>query len=251
MTFMKTVARRLRALIKPETSLHRGQILPGRNLRFGGAYFLDDEAFLSAGEADAGHLRSWCGLTKDSAVLDVGCGTGRLAIGILSTMGEIRSYQGIDVSETAIDWCVRHITPHHPAFRFLHINTQNERYNPAGTSTNRDFRFPLDDGSFDIISLYSVFSHMRSPDVRTYLKEFARVLKPLGSVFLTAFVEENVPDEKENPAGYRREWKGPLHCVRFSKPFFTRMAAEAGLAIVRESHGSETDGQSAFVLQKS
>ncbi|MFH0851135.1 MAG: class I SAM-dependent methyltransferase [Candidatus Peregrinibacteria bacterium] len=243
-----TLKRRVRAIFKPEKVLHRGQILPGKNLRFGGAHFLDHETFLAAGERDARKLIQWCGLTVDSAVLDIGCGTGRLAIGIVSTLGDIRSYCGIDVSETAIDWCTRFVTSRHPFFIFRRIDVRNERYNPSGLES-AETRLPLQDSSVDVISLYSVFSHMRSRDVCAYLREFRRILRPEGSVFLTAFVEEGVRDEEENPTGYQREWKGTLHCMRFSLSFFRSLAEEAGLQIIRCDHGTETDGQSAFLLQ--
>lgn len=212
-------------------------------------HFLDDEAFLSAGERDVRKLQQWCGLNAQSAVLDIGCGTGRLAIGLTSVLGAVRNYRGIDVNETAIDWCSRFITPQHPAFHFHRINIRNERYNPQGQNISAEFRLPFEDASFDVIHLYSVFSHMRSADVRAYLQEFRRLLTPAGFVFLTAFVETDVPDEQENPADYRRQWKGALHCVRFASSFFTRLVEEAHLRIVRHSHNSETDGQSAFVLQ--
>lgn len=195
-------------------------------------------------------MQEWCGLQGESAILDIVCGTGRLAIGIASALGSVREYRGVDVSETAIDWCARHITPFRPAFRFLWINARNERYNPHGKTIAAEFRLPFANTSFDVIHLYSVFSHMRSADVRTYMREFNRLLKPDGSVFLTAFVEEGVKDEEENPQGYHMEWRGALHCIRFSLPFFTHLAEEAGLHIARHSHGTETDGQSAFVLQK-
>ncbi|OIO55791.1 hypothetical protein AUJ46_00665 [Candidatus Peregrinibacteria bacterium CG1_02_54_53] len=249
MATLRTIKRRVRAIFKPETVLHRGQILPGKNLRFGGAHFLDNEAFLAAGERDARALMQWCGLTADSVVLDVGCGTGRLAIGIVSTLGNIRSYCGIDVNETAIDWCMRFITPHHPSFVFQYIDIRNERYNPSGLKS-AETRLPLQDSSVDVISLYSVFSHMRSGDVCAYLEEFRRILKPGHKIFLTAFVEEGVKDEEENPSGYQREWKGSLHCMRFSLSFFRSLVEASGMEIIFYDHGTETDGQSAFVLQR-
>lgn len=248
MTMFATLKRRLRAMLRPETVLHRGQILPSKNLRFGGVHFQDNEGFLSAGERDAKRLTEWCGLNAQSALLDIGCGTGRLAIGIMSTLGTIRQYEGVDVSATAVEWCSRYLPPHDPHFHFTLINIQNERYNPAGGTISNAFRLPFADHTFDIIQLYSVFSHMRSPDVRAYLKEFARLLAPNGSVFLTAFVEEGVLDEEENPPNYIMQWKGALHCVRFSQSFFRTMVEEAGLRIAKMTHQSDTDGQSAFLL---
>jgi SAM-dependent methyltransferase len=226
-----------------------GQTIPARRLRFGGAHFARDEDFVHSGEEEAKRLTVWCGLGAQSRVLDVGCGPGRLPIGILRTAGDIAAYRGIDVSRTPIEWCSRHIQLAHPSFQFLHINVRNDRYNPSGESLNDRFRLPFPSGSFDIIYLYSVFSHMGTEDVQRYLREYARLLAPDGSVFLTAFVEEAVPSMEENPQGYGNlQWKGALHCVRFESGFFAALVRGAGLQIVRQSHGTETDGQSAFLL---
>lgn len=249
MTVIATLKRRARAIFRPEKVMHRGCLLPSKNLRFGGVHFQEDEAFLATGEKDARTLQQWCGLIKESAILDIGCGTGRLAIGIASTLGTVRRYQGVDVSETAIDWCTRHITLQHPSFQFLWINVKNERYNPQGQAVSAQSTLPFPDATFTVIHLYSVFSHMRSPDIRAYLGEFRRLLAPGGSIFLTAFVEEGVADEEENPAGYRRDWKGALHCVRYALSFFTHLVKEAGLRIVHHEHGKETDGQSVCILR--
>jgi len=222
--------------------------LPSTFLRFGGQNFLDDEVFLQSGEKEAKRLQKDFGLKKEGAVLEIGCGYGRLPIGILSAIGPISTYQGVDVSDGAIQWCKRYISKKHPSFCFLHINAHNKRYNPKGSAITTAFRLPLADHSFDIIYLYSVFSHMHSDEIRPYLKEFRRLLTPTGKVFLTAFVEKNVADEKENPKGYKQQWKGALHCVRYSENFFRSFLAENGLRIHALHHGTETDGQSALYL---
>jgi len=88
-------------------------------------------------------------------------------------------------------------------------------------------------------------------DTAAYLGEVSRLLKPGGRAFVTAFVEEGVPDVEENPAGYGPlEWSGPLHCVRFDKAFFEGMVRAAGLEVDSLEHGQETDGQSLYILRK-
>ena len=61
------------------------------------------------------------------------------------------------------------------------------------------FQIPISDRQFDIIYLFSVFSHMTSDEVQLYMGEFQRLLAPSGKMFLTAFVEEAVPDMTINP----------------------------------------------------
>lgn len=223
-----------------------GIALPPVQLRKGGQHFDADSKFLDGGRRDARALVKQASLTNSSSVLELGCGPGRLPIGIIDELGGVGRYIGVDVEKEAIAWCRRHIK--RPGFQFVHINAANERYNPAGSD---DHRLPIG-GSFDVAYAYSVFSHMRTQDVRAYLAEFSRLLAPSGLAFVTAFVEADVPDEAVNPEGYLgQSWKGPLHCVRFSRSHFECLVADAGLAIRDISHGTERDGQSPFLLGKS
>jgi hypothetical protein len=94
---------------------------------------------------------------------------------------------------------------------------------------------------------------METPDIRAYLGEFQRLLSDEGRVFLTAFLEDGVPDMEINPPNYGTfpgEWDGALHCVRYRRAFFEQMVGEAGLSVERFDHGSDTDGQSAVVLHR-
>jgi SAM-dependent methyltransferase len=181
-------------------------------------------------------------------LLEVGCGPGRLPIGILRRRAAMRSYCGVDVNGAAVGWCQRHIESAHPAFQFFHLDLQNARYNPAGARIGAGFRLPFESRSFDVIYLYSVFSHMGEEDVERYLAEFRRLLAPGGRVFLTLFVEEGVPPVTVNPPDYRREWRGALHCVRYQRGHFEDLLARHSLQLLSLHHGTETDGQSAVTL---
>lgn len=223
-----------------------GLPLPPLQYRMGGEHFKRDEDFLRGANADVQKLIKWCGLNSDSAVLDWGCGAGRLAIGIAETFGRAKRYHGVDIQENLVRWAQRHLGAQ-PGFLFTLADVANARYNPEG---GREGMIPAETGAYDIVYAYSVFSHMRAQDVRTYMSEIVRVLRPGGTAWFSAFVEENVPDEVENPQGYGpMVWRGPLHCVRFDHTFFTGMMADAGLTVVHFQHGRETDGQSMFVVR--
>ncbi|OGJ82040.1 hypothetical protein A3J91_03005 [Candidatus Peribacteria bacterium RIFOXYC2_FULL_58_10] len=250
LALLRSAGRLVRSTLGLDSVRFRGSTLPIKSMRFCGAHFHDDEAFLSSGEAEAKRLQKEFELAKESAVLDIGCGTGRLPIGILSIIGEIAAYRGVDVSEAAIAWCKHHIEPRHPTFRFTRIDIRNARYNPSGGRMPEHFRLPYDDACFDIIYLFSVFSHLLTPDVSTYLKEFRRLLLPTGKVFLTAFLEEGVADCEENPADYRQQWKGALHCVRYDRRFFAELCEKEGLSIEQIRYATETDGQSAVTIAR-
>ena len=66
--------------------------LPPNKYRMGGKHFKNDKAFIRTSVNYVKRLEKYCGLTVDSAVLDWGCGAGRLAIGIKEHLKSIRDY---------------------------------------------------------------------------------------------------------------------------------------------------------------
>jgi SAM-dependent methyltransferase len=225
--------------------------LPPVALRAGGKHFRDDAAFLASAVDEARRVVAEHGSTGSLSLLDVGCGAGRLAYGLIAIEAPVARYEGIDVMAPPVDWCSEVVSPSQRAYRFRTIDVYNERYNPAGSRAAAEVTLPFDDGSFDVAYAYSVFSHMLTADVRAYLNEFDRVLAGDGVAIITAFVEDDVPDEVVNPPGYQDiAWGGALHCVRFSRGHFEAVASDAGLRIDGFEHGEATDGQSRIVLRR-
>jgi SAM-dependent methyltransferase len=97
-------------------------------------------------------------------------------------------YIGIDVTRDSIVWLQKNITPHHPNFTFHHFDAKHELYNPLGSKTSFDFRFPVEDQSVDRIAVGSVFTHLFEDEVVHYMKEIKRVLKPDGLAYATFFL---------------------------------------------------------------
>ena len=118
MSFLRSIIRATRK----DSILLDGSVIPIADMRFGGANFKDDKDFLETAKKEAKRLMDDCSINKENAVLDIGCGTGRLPIGLLRTIGEKIQYTGVDVSEAAIAWCKRHIEKKHPAYKFIRIN---------------------------------------------------------------------------------------------------------------------------------
>lgn len=225
--------------------------LPPTRLRAGGTNFRADTDFLATATREATRLVADAGFSRPLRVLDLGCGAGRLAYGLIEIDAPIARYDGVDVMAPQIDWCVQQVTRRHPEYRFTTIDVYNERYNPGGARAASDTALPLESASYDVAYAYSVFSHLLSADVRAYLVEFARLLVPGGIAMVTGFIEEDVPDEMVNPPGYLEEaWGGPLHCVRYARAYIATMARDAGMAVERFEHGEEANGQSRLILRR-
>ena len=232
-----------------EYNIVAGSIIPSPDRRWCGPEFKDNDFYLKSAEAEANRLINNLQFTQKSRVLDIGCGQGRLPIGILRVIGDI-DYTGIDIDKRSIDWCIRYIEGNHPTYKFKHLNLYNERYNKKGAEINADFRFEMVKNSIDIVYLYSVFSHTTEEDMKVYLKEFSRILDKEGKIFFTTFVEEDVPNFSINPDDHNLKCSGPMHVVRYNKDYLLSIFDEYGFSILRYEQGVETGGQSAIYLSK-
>lgn len=61
-------------------------------------------------------------------------------------------------------------------------------YNPAGVASASAYRLPYEDGTFSMALLKPVFTQMLPADVRHYLKELRRVMRPGGRAVVTYFL---------------------------------------------------------------
>jgi SAM-dependent methyltransferase len=124
-----------------------------------------------------------CGLLPTDRVLDIGSGIGRKTWPLLDYL--TNSYEGLDPIERQVKWCKQNITSRYPNFRFQSIDVWSKLYNPTGRTPPSEYRLPFNDGEFDFVMLGSVFTHMFMPDMRHYVSEIRRVLKPGGRGMIT------------------------------------------------------------------
>ncbi|MEL6810601.1 MAG: methyltransferase domain-containing protein [Bacteroidota bacterium] len=193
------------------------------------------------------HLSQHFDFTEEKSILDFGCGQGRLANGLKTLGTSLGSYVGIDTHLKSIKWCQKWITKYGKPFKFIHLPAYNARYN---TRAEQLQKLPFEADTFDLAFLNSVFSHMMTEDCVFYLNEFQRTLTTGGKVYITAFVEENVPNCEENPENYLGASKGHLHRVRFEKKFFLNLFDEAGFDVEVFSHQQITRTKQSVVIAR-
>lgn len=128
-----------------------------------------------------------CGLKPNHKVLDVGSGIGRKTLPLLNYL-TTGSYQGLDLIETQVKWCQDKISSKYPNFQFQRIDVWNEHYNPSGKVKASEYRFPFEDKEFDFVILGSVFTHMFTSDMKHYMSEISRVLKPGAKGMISYFL---------------------------------------------------------------
>jgi SAM-dependent methyltransferase len=128
------------------------------------------------------------GLKPNDKVLDVGCGVGRMAIPLTRYLSSEGTYDGFDIVRESIEHCTRTYPPRFRNFHFHHADIYNVFYNPHGKYLSHQYRFPFPDTTFSFLLLNSVFTHMLSNGVESYLNEIHRVLIPGGRCFITYFL---------------------------------------------------------------
>jgi SAM-dependent methyltransferase len=156
--------------------------VPPRRLNFVGT-----TDFVDTGNEFLGHFVALGGLQPGGRVLDIGCGIGRMARPLAGYLDAGGSYDGFDIHAEGIAWCeprYRDLVN----FRFQLADIRNALYNPGGSVTASEYRFPYPDGAFDLVFATSVFTHLVAGDALHYLDEVARVLAPGGRTLLTFFV---------------------------------------------------------------
>lgn len=175
------------------------------------------EDFLKVGYLIHDNLRRLCGLQPHHAVLDVGCGWGRLAIPLTRFLAVDGRYVGLDVAERAIAWCRQHIGRDNSPFTFHFIDVANSYANPSGTASARSARF-ADYGAFDIAVASSLFTHMLPADMDHYLGELAGVLVPGGTLYATFFILDDQVEQLCRTGCSNHAFNHAIGVARISNP---------------------------------
>ncbi len=132
-------------------------------------------------------VRDLGGLGPDARLLDLGCGAGRLVEPLRRYLDPKGSYEGLDIVPEFVAWNRRWVTPVDPRFRFRRARVRNDAYHPAGEPAET-YTLPYDDGEFDLVAAFSLFTHLTAAAARRYLAECARVLRPGGRLVATFFL---------------------------------------------------------------
>lgn len=153
-----------------------------------GMIFIGSGDFVEQGKLQRETILRHTGMQPDAAVLDVGSGIGRLAVAMTDYLNADGRFEGFDLVKKGVNWCQKHITPKYPNFIFKHVDLKNDLYNLSTETSAKDFIFPYEDNQFDVVTLFSVFSHMVPEDINNYLSEIYRVLKKGGYCVATFFI---------------------------------------------------------------
>jgi len=204
------------------------------------------EQFVAVGNRLAG-LMAEAGLEAGDRVLDIGCGSGRIAAGLANVLTTGR-YEGFDVDKSRVAWAQEHIDL--PHFTFRHVKVRNGMYSRRTLKRGSSFTFPYPDDSFDFAIATSLFTHLVPDDAAHYLQEAARVLDRGGTLFATFFIVDDfaASNARAGATKWLREQRPdgawvhdpakPEVAIGFTPEWLDRTMAEAGLTVDAIRYGS-------------
>lgn len=219
-----------------------------KNVPNKGDIFIGGGDFSEQGNHLFNILKQYASLKPEYAVLDVGCGIGRVAVPLTKYLSHVGKYEGFDVVKKGIVWCQNHIAKDFQNFKFQYIPLNNDLYHLTEKKAE-SFMFPYEDNTFDTVFLFSVFTHMQPLEVQNYLKEISRVLKPNGRCLSTFFLYDETIENKisqksksfsfpYNKGNYRlMNEKVPSANIAFSEFYLNSMIEESQLKIENKIYG--------------
>lgn len=219
--------------------------IPPRSLdNVGGEFSWLPETFLS-------YFIELGDLQPTDAVLDIGCGVGRMARSLVKYLAPEARYEGFDIVPQSIEWCEKNIATRRPNFHFQLADVYNKYYRRQSSVPAREYEFPYPEATFDFAFATSVFTHLLPDEVDRYFLESARVLRPNGRLFATFYLFD---DEVEEMAQQRRggtdryRYRGeeywlasrdtPEAMIAFPEQWVRERYAQAGFEITDVCYGT-------------
>jgi SAM-dependent methyltransferase len=147
----------------------------------------DEAGFLLTGATDWFRIAGAVAATTNrkveafGAMLDWGCGCGRLAR--YASRARPEAFTGCDIDGDNVEWCAANL-----GGRYVHTGLRPP--------------LPFRDGEFDLAYGVSVFTHLREPLQDAWLAELARILGPGGIALVTVHGETAVDWAGLQPVEY-------------------------------------------------
>ena len=224
-----------------------------------GILFIGGGNFKEVGEEFLNYFQNLCDIKSSDKILDIGCGSGRMAIPLTKFLDSSGVYDGFDIFSSGIAWCQKNINPKHSNFHFLLADIYNKEYNPNGKINSSQYKFPYESNYFDFIFATSVFTHMLPEDVDNYFSEIKRVMKKNGKCLLTFLLLntdslESIHEKKSKIIFEQIEEKFflmykdiPEHSIAYEENFVRSLYEKYGMTIKEPIQYGSWSGRDDFL----
>lgn len=219
--------------------------LPPLNLIYLTSAYYDLEKYCNGGHAGFQYIieileKNGYDISSFSAILDFGCGCGRVTRHWKSI--DCTRIYGVDINQQCISWCSNHLD--FATFK------KNDRLPPLDFS----------DDMFDCIYAISVFTHLDEEAQLRWMTEFKRLLKKNGVLILTVrtslgdFHPVSSDEEKQFHKGDMlikyRKYVGTNFCNVFHPLTYIQQKLSKGFTILDIKHDEAEGFRQDFIVLK-
>ncbi len=181
----------------------------------------------------------YAGLHDDMSLIDLGCGSGRLASALSASKVKI-NYLGTDIVQKLLDYAAKK-------------SDRNYKF-----KLHRELSIPAPSSSVDIVCAFSVFTHLLHHETYIYMQDIYRVLNT-GGKLVFSFLEVAEPAHWpifERTANNQRNKTTPHLNSFIERPAIAVWADKLGFSLLEfidgraAVPGSEALGQAVAILQR-
>jgi SAM-dependent methyltransferase len=160
-----------------------------------------------------------------TSILDIGCGVKFTQV-FYGRRIAVKRYHGVDVDSDMIEFLSSNVKD--AKFSYKHIDVYNARYHTAGTPLSAEVDIGVRGEKFDLICLFSVFTHLAPPDFRAMLELARKHISLTGTFIFTAFIDETIPESFKDSDPTQ-----PLLMALYKESAVREFAAAAGWSVKR------------------
>jgi SAM-dependent methyltransferase len=154
----------------------------------------DQKASIDSAVASIAQMAQEMGVEDLSrkSVLDIRCGV-KFTQAFFGRQVKVKQYHGVDVDRDMIDYLSTHVKGRR--FTYKHIDVYNAMYHKSGPKLSADTDIGAKGRTFDLICLFSVFTHLVPEDFRAMLQLARRYIADDGTLLFTCFVDDTIPGD--------------------------------------------------------
>jgi SAM-dependent methyltransferase len=210
-----------RALMPSQFQNYEKEFVVPQYLRKG-RYKNDQMASIESAEETIRTLAHEMGVLdlSEKTVLDIGCGV-KFTQAFYGRNVPVKQYHGVDVDGPMIDFLVSNVFD--DKFSYKHIDVYNEMYHKSGAALSAQTNIGASGRQFDLICLFSVFTHFAPKDYMAMLKLTRNYVAPKGKLIYTAFIDNRI----------RGKFKDAFAVQPLLKAVYKKDAVRAMLAAAR------------------
>lgn len=161
---------------------------------------------------------------EGSAMLDFGCGV-KLSQALYERDSPQQVYVGLDVYGELIEHLQARLRDD-PKYQYATVDFHNAMYNRQGRKMTPESELPIAPQSFDIITLFSVITHMAPEDAAAILHILRRYAAGHTLLLFSTFVDDTLDTDFVDEDSAR-----PLLRARYRRAFIEGITRDAGWRI--------------------